>query len=103
MPERLSHLPQRGRIHLRHDLFRPHRLGHHAASARIAGLETSFRRVIANRPALWSLGKKLGRLAQPLQRPILGTVLDPARAWTKTRDLPPLAKESFKDWWRKRK
>jgi L-lactate dehydrogenase complex protein LldF len=52
---------------------------------------------------LWSLGKKLGRLAQPLQRFVLGTVLDPARAWTKTRDLPPLAKESFKDWWRKRK
>ena len=59
--------------------------------------------VIANRPALWSIGKKLGRLAQPLQRLIQGTVLDPARAWTKTRDLPPLAKESFKDWWRKRK
>jgi L-lactate dehydrogenase complex protein LldF len=59
--------------------------------------------VIANSTALWSLGKKLGWLAQPLQRPIKGTVLDPARAWTKTRDLPPLAKESFKDWWRKRK
>ena len=59
--------------------------------------------VIANSTALWSLGKKLGWLAQPLQRPIKGTVLDPARAWTKPRDLPPLAKESFKDWWRKRK
>jgi L-lactate dehydrogenase complex protein LldF len=58
---------------------------------------------IANRPVLWSIGKKLGRFAQPLQRPIQGTVLDPARAWTKTRDLPPLAKESFKDWRRKRK
>jgi L-lactate dehydrogenase complex protein LldF len=59
--------------------------------------------VIANSTALWSLGKKLGWLAQPLQRPIKGTVLDPARAWTKTRDLAPIARESFKDWWRKRK
>ena len=58
--------------------------------------------VIANSTALWSIGKKLGWLFQPLERPIKGTVLDPARAWTKTRDLPPLAKESFKDWWRKR-
>jgi L-lactate dehydrogenase complex protein LldF len=58
--------------------------------------------VIANSTALWSLGKKLGWLAQPLQRPIKGTVLDPARAWTKTRDLAPIARESFKDWWRKR-
>ena len=59
--------------------------------------------VIANSTTLWSLGKKLGWLFQPLQRPIKGTVLDPARAWTKTRDLAPIARESFKDWWRKRK
>ena len=59
--------------------------------------------VIANSTALWSIGKKLGWLFQPLQRPIKGTVLDPARAWTKTRDLAPIARESFKDWWRKRK
>jgi len=59
--------------------------------------------VIANSTALWSLGKKLGWLFQPLQRPIKGTVLDPAQAWTKTRDLAPIARESFKDWWRKRK
>ena len=42
-------------------------------------------------------------LFQPLQRPNKGTVLDPAQAWTKTRDLAPIARESFKDWWRKRK
>jgi L-lactate dehydrogenase complex protein LldF len=59
--------------------------------------------VIANSTALWSIGKKLGWLFQPLQRPIKGTVLDPARAWTKTRDLAPIARESFKDWWRRRK
>ena len=57
---------------------------------------------VANHPALWSLGKKLGWFFQPLQRPIQGTVLDPARAWTKTRDMAPIAHESFKDWWRKR-
>jgi L-lactate dehydrogenase complex protein LldF len=58
---------------------------------------------LANRPALWSIAKKLGRFGQPLQQLVKGTVLDPARAWTQTRDLPPLAKESFKDWWRNRK
>jgi L-lactate dehydrogenase complex protein LldF len=59
--------------------------------------------VVANSPALWSLGKKLGWLFQPLQRPIQGTVLDPARAWTKTREAPRLERESFKDWWRNKK
>jgi L-lactate dehydrogenase complex protein LldF len=58
---------------------------------------------LANRPGLWNVAKKIGRFGQPLQRLVNGTPLDPARAWTQTRDLPPLAKESFKDWWRNRK
>jgi L-lactate dehydrogenase complex protein LldF len=57
----------------------------------------------ARKPALWSTALAFARVTQPLQRLVKGTALDPARAWTKTRDLPPLAKESFKDWWRKRK
>ncbi|MGH7952030.1 MAG: lactate utilization protein LutB domain-containing protein, partial [Limisphaerales bacterium] len=55
-----------------------------------------------NRPVLWNFGKKCARIFQPLQNLIKGTAIDPAKAWTKTRDLPPLAKESFKDWWKKR-
>jgi L-lactate dehydrogenase complex protein LldF len=57
----------------------------------------------ANHPFLWALGKKFGRLFQPLHGRVKGSVLDPARVWTRTRDLPPLAKQSFKEWWRKRK
>ena len=49
VPERLPDFPQRRRPHLRHDLQRPGRLGHHAASARVAGMETSFQRVVALR------------------------------------------------------
>jgi hypothetical protein len=33
-------------------------------------------------------------------RLIKGTRLDPAYAWTKTRDLPPIAQQTFKEWWR---
>src|SRR5471030_1029430 len=58
---------------------------------------------VVNRPVLWSIAKKLGRFGQPLQKLVKGTAMDPAKAWTQTRDLPPLAKESFKDWWRNRK
>jgi len=56
-----------------------------------------------NHPWVWSLGLKVGRLLQPLHGLVKGTVFDPARAWTRTRDLPPLARQSFKTWWRKRK
>ncbi len=62
-------------------------------------LFTSF----VNHPAVWSFGKKIGRLLQPFHKLIRGGPLDPLRAWTKTRDLPPLAGQSFKDWWRKRR
>ena len=58
---------------------------------------------IANRPALWSIAKKFGHWGQLLQNLVKGTALDPAKSWTRTRDVPPLAKESFKDWRRNRK
>ncbi|HTJ00325.1 MAG TPA: LutB/LldF family L-lactate oxidation iron-sulfur protein [Dongiaceae bacterium] len=54
---------------------------------------------IANQPALWRLMTKLARFGQMFHGPIKGTVLDPARAWTKTRELPPVARQSFREWW----
>jgi L-lactate dehydrogenase complex protein LldF len=59
--------------------------------------------IVANEPVFWSLAKKIGRLTQPLQKLVKGSALDPAKAWTKTRDLPPMPRETFKDWWRNRK
>jgi L-lactate dehydrogenase complex protein LldF len=59
--------------------------------------------VAANRPKLWNFAIRFGRILQPWLNVVKGSRLDPARAWTQTRDLPPLANESFKDWWNKRK
>lgn len=59
--------------------------------------------IVANEPKLWWLVKKAGWLSQPLQRAVKGSALDPAKAWTKTRELEPVKKETFKDWWRERK
>ena len=55
---------------------------------------------VATRPALWSLVTKMGRLGQKLHGLVKGSPLDPAYAWTKTRDLPPIAQQTFKEWWR---
>jgi len=57
---------------------------------------------VVNGPVVWSLVTKFGRLGQKLHSLVLGTRLDPAYVWTKTRDLPPIARQSFKEWWRNR-
>ena len=57
----------------------------------------------AKRPGLWKFGMELGRFFQPIQTLLHRTPLDPVKPWTQSRELPPLAPESFKDWWRNRK
>jgi hypothetical protein len=58
--------------------------------------------VLANSRFLWSLVTKLGRVMQKFHPLVKGGPLDPARAWTRTRELPPVARQSFKEYWRTR-
>ena len=55
---------------------------------------------VANCTTLWSIITKLGRLGQKFHPLIKGTRLDPAYVWTKTRDVAPIAKQSFREWWK---
>ncbi len=57
---------------------------------------------VINRPWLYQFAKRAGRLLQKAHPLVKGSRLDPARAWTRTRDLPPLAPQSFKEYWRNR-
>jgi len=59
--------------------------------------------VLFNHPPLYRLAAWGGRIGQTFHPLIKGTILDPARAWTKTRELPPVANETFKEFWRNRK
>lgn len=54
------------------------------------------------RPASYQLATRLARVAQPWQHLIRGTIIDPLRAWTKTRSFPRLAEKSFRELWRER-
>lgn len=58
---------------------------------------------VANQSGLWSLTTRLSRIGMKLRGVVNGSVLDPARAWTKTRQLPTVASQSFRDWWKERK
>jgi len=91
------------KIDLAHHLLQNRR---NAARARPSRWQKAAFRVfarLATQPALWSwLVTKGGRLAQRFHGLVRGTRLDPARAWTRTRELPPVARQSFKEWWKAR-
>jgi L-lactate dehydrogenase complex protein LldF len=58
---------------------------------------------VINRPWLYAFVTKAARLAQKFHPLVKASRLDPAYSWTKTRDLPPVAPQSFKEYWRNRK
>jgi L-lactate dehydrogenase complex protein LldF len=59
--------------------------------------------VLANSPLLWRLAAVFGRIGQIFHPLILGTRIDPAYVWTQSRDVPKIAPQTFKEYWRSRK
>jgi L-lactate dehydrogenase complex protein LldF len=90
------------KIDLHHHLLHNRR---NSARQRPSILERSAFKIagaVMNHPWLYSLVKKVARILQPLHKLVNGTRLDPAYAWTRTRDLPPIPAQSFKEWWKDR-
>ena len=55
------------------------------------------------RPWLYRISGKLGANFFPLHKLVNNTPFDPLRPWTSTREFPAPARESFGDYWRKKK
>ena len=90
------------KIDLHHHLLRNRR---NAVAQNPGLLERQAFRLFAfvvNRPALYGLATRVARAFQPLHRRIQGTLIDPARPWTQSRELQPIAAQTFKEWWRQR-
>jgi L-lactate dehydrogenase complex protein LldF len=90
------------RIDLHHHLLQNRRNGSRVKPSWWQKIAFKLFAPLANSAGLWSLMTKCARIGQVFQRPIKGTRLDPAYAWTKTRDLPPVASQSFREWWKER-
>lgn len=91
------------KIDLHHHLLQNRRNGSQQKPSWWQKLAFKIFAPIANKPGLWALTTKLGRFGQRFHGLIKGSAIDPAQAWTKTRELPPIAKQSFKEWWKERK
>ena len=57
--------------------------------------------ILFNNAWIFSLAMKLGRIGQLFHPLIKNTPVDPAIAWTRSRELPKVAPETFREWWQK--
>jgi L-lactate dehydrogenase complex protein LldF len=91
------------KINLHHHLLHNRRNACIQRPSRVEKVAFKLFAFIVDRPALYNLAKRAGRLVQRFYPVLKGTRLDPAYAWTKTRDLPPIARQTFKEYWRTRR
>ncbi len=92
------------KINLHHHLLQNRRNASRAKPSWWQRLAFKIFAPIATKPVIWKwCVTKGGRIGQIFHGLIKSTPLDPAYVWTKTRDLPPIAPQSFKEWWRNRK
>ena len=90
------------KIDLHHHLLHNRRNAVAEKPSRLEQLAFRLFAVAANDARLFALGQRIARLLQPLHSLVKGTRLDPARAWTQTRETPRVAEKSFKQQWRER-
>jgi L-lactate dehydrogenase complex protein LldF len=90
------------KINLHHHLLQNRRNSMKQSPVRSERMVFKVFAFFANSPLLWAFITKASRLVGKFLPPIKGKKIDPARAWTETRDLPPIPSQSFKEYWRNR-
>jgi L-lactate dehydrogenase complex protein LldF len=88
------------KINLHHHLLQNRRNASQQKPSWLEQLAFKLFAAIVNRPASYQFAKRAGRVLQKLHPLVRGTRLDPARGWTATRDLPPIARQTFKEYWK---
>ena len=89
------------KIDLHHHLLQNRRNGAQSSPNPLEKISFGGFSLMMGRPTLYRFAAGLGRIFQPLQGLVNGTILDPLRAWTGSRKFPALATKSFHDQWKK--
>ncbi|HEY5813987.1 MAG TPA: LutB/LldF family L-lactate oxidation iron-sulfur protein [Terrimicrobiaceae bacterium] len=90
------------KIDLHHHLLQSRRNAIAQRPVRWEKFAFKFFAFVMNRPALVGLVATMGRIGQRIHPLIKATPLDPARPWTRSRELPVLARQTFRELWSKR-
>lgn len=91
------------RINLHHHLLQNRRNAASQAPVWWEKMAFIFFGMVMNHTLLYRLAGKLGRFAQRFHPLVKGTRLDPAYAWTRSREAPKIAPKTFKEFWQERK
>ena len=90
------------KIDLHHHLLQNRRNAAHQKPRRLERLGWKIFATIVNHPRLYALARLFVRVTEPLHALFAGSRIDFVRGWTQSRDLPPVARQNFKNWWRHR-
>ena len=91
------------KINLHHHLLQNRRNASRQKPSTLEKFSFKMFAYVVNRASLYALARRAGRFAQIFHPLVKGSRFDPARGWTKTRELPPIAKQTFKEYWKARK
>lgn len=87
------------KIDLAHHLLQNRRNAVADKPARLEQLAWKAFGFLMNQPKLYKIAVKLGRIFQPLHPLVMRSPVDPLLVWTRTREFPHLAKQSFHEQW----
>ena len=90
------------KIELHHHLLHNRRNAAKLDVGRLDRIASGAFAFLVNHPKIFAMAARLARFLQPVHRTVSGSKIDPLLAWTRSREVPVIAKKSFRQYWKSR-